>query len=283
MRDEVTANLHLWEGWAEIHLGGDFYDVEGFIEHPEMRPFDRVTRGVVGDVSGARVLHLQCHVGIDTLRFLLMGSREVVGVDFSPRALEGARMIAERMGFSDRARFVQSDVTALPDSVEPDSFDIVFSSYGAIEWLPDLEPWADMIASRLAPGGVFHLIDSHPFAAIFDDEDPDRRLTVKYRYFGGKANHWPVQGSYADPDADFTADSYFWIHPLSEIVSVLAARGLVIESLREYPLVAWQALDFMVEAGEGLWELPPEIGDIPLMFSVSARKPADGADGLGAH
>jgi len=270
-RDETAANLQLWEGWADLHMSGTDYDVDGFIANPYSRPFDWVTREVVGDVTGKRLLHLQCHIGIDTMRFVRAGALDVTGVDFSPRAIVAARSIAEKMGLP--ATFVEADVTALPDTVPHSGYDVVFTSYGTIMWLPDLEPWAETIATRLAPGGVFHIVDAHPFMTVFDDFAPEPPLRVIYPYFSREPLYFEEQGSYADRDADFTADSYAWQHTFAEIVGVLAKRGLVVEALREYPVVAWKALEFMVEDDDGLWRLPADAGDIPLMFALTVRKP----------
>jgi len=269
--DEIAANLQLWDGWAELHMDGTDYDVADFIANPDTRPFDWVIQQEVGDVAGKRLLHLQCHIGLDTLRFVRAGALDVTGVDFSPKAIAAARSIAERMGLP--ATFVQTDVTALPDSVPCEGYDVVFTSYGTIMWLPDLEPWAEMIATRLAPGGVFHIIDAHPFMSVFDDMAPEPPLRVLYPYFTREPLYFQEQGSYADPDADFAADSYAWQHTFSEIIGVLAKRGLVVESLREYPVVSWKALEFMVKDDDGLWRLPPDTGDIPLMFGLTVRKP----------
>lgn len=271
MHDEVAANLELWEGWTDIHLAGSYYDVEGFVADPRSRPFDRVVHEVLGDITGKRVLHLQCHIGIDTLRLALAGAGSVTGVDFSPKAVAAARGIAERTGLD--AAFVEADVTALPDSIPAAAFDVVFTSYGTIMWLPDLEPWADSIASRLAPGGVFHIVDGHPFASVFDDFAEEPPLSVRYPYFTREPLYFEEYGSYADRDAAFTADSYAWQHTMSEVVGVLARRGLIVRELREYPVIAWKAFDFLVEDGEGLWRMPPEAGDIPLMFALTVQKP----------
>ena len=276
---ERAANLQLWEGWTDLHMDGTEYDVAGFIADPASRPFDWVTREVIGDVAGKRLLHLQCHIGIDTLRFVRAGARDVVGVDFSPKAISAARSIAEQMGLD--ATFVEADVADLPESVPCGAFDTVFTSYGTIMWLPDLEPWAESIATRLAPGGVFHIIDAHPFLTVFDDFAPEPPLRVRYPYFSREPLYFEEHGSYADRDAEFVADSYAWQHTFAEIVGVLARRGLVVEALREYPVVSWKALEFMVEDEDGLWRLPPEAGDIPLMFALSVRKPVDRDGPLG--
>ena len=260
MEKERAANLELWDGWSELHMTGTDYDVEGFVANPAARPFDWVTRGVVGDVSGKRLLHLQCHIGIDTLRFVRAGATDVTGVDFSPKAIQAARSISERAGLP--ATFVESDVCDLPESVPAGAYDIVFTSHGTIMWLPDLAPWSESIASRLAPSGVFHIIDIHPFLTVFDDFAPEPPLQVAYPYFTREPLHFEEHGSYADRDAEFVADSYAWQHTFAEIVGVLAGQGLVVESLREYPVIVWKALEFMIEDDEGCWRLPPGAGDI---------------------
>lgn len=273
MREEVAANLRLWDGWADLHMAGTDYDVEGFIADPASRPFDPLTLEVVGDVAGKRLLHLQSHIGLDTVRFALAGGVNVTGVDFSPRAVASARSIAERLGVP--VRYVQADVTALPDEVPEAAYDVVFTSLGTIMWLPELERWAEMIASRLAPGGVFHIIDIHPFLTVFDDHIEEVRLSVRYPYFSREPLYFEEHGSYADRDADFTADSYAWQHTLSEIVGSLLRSGLQIRQLSEYQVIGWKALEFMVEDDDGLWRLPPDAGDVPLMFSLSATRPLD--------
>lgn len=271
MREEVAANLRLWEGWADLHMSGTGYDVEGFIASPESRPFDWVIREVVGDVAGKRLLHLQSHIGLDTLRFALAGAVDVTGVDFSPRAVAAGREIAARLDLP--VRFVQADVADLPDDVPEAAYDIVFTSYGTIMWLPDLDRWARMIASRLIPGGVFHIVDVHPFLTVFDDETTEPVLGVRYPYFSQEPIRFEEHGSYADREADFVADSYAWQHPLSEIVGSLLKHGLRIQQLQEYPVVSWKALEFMEEVEDGLWRMPEGTGDIPLMFSITACKP----------
>jgi len=271
MRSEVVANLRLWEGWTDVHMNGSDYDVAGFIADPASRPFDWVTREVVGDVAGKRLLHLQCHIGIDTVRFALAGATDVTGVDFSPKAISAAQSIAAETGVS--ASFVVADVTELPEGVPLESFDVAFTSYGTIMWLPELDRWARGIASRLAPGGVFHIIDVHPFLTVFDDFAPEPPLRVHYPYFAREPLYFKEQGSYADRDADFSADSYAWQHTMSEIVGALIGAGLRVRELREYPVIAWKALEFMVADDDGLWRLPPGTGDIPLMFAMTAEKP----------
>jgi SAM-dependent methyltransferase len=271
---QLESNRRLWDEWTGYHVNSDFYDVEGFVADPASSPLDPIVRGVVGDVSDERLLHLQCHFGMDTLRLALMGAH-VTGVDFSSAAIAEARRLSERSAIP--ATFVESSVLELPESVQRGGFDIVFTSYGVISWLHDLEAWARSVSTRLAPGGVFHIIEMHPTLWVFDEESDEVTLQVRYPYFGREPLPWEEHGSYAAPDADVHSVSYSWQHTFEEIIAVLLAEGLVIEELREYPRIAWQHMPSMTRDADGLWSLPPEAGDIPLMFSLSARKPRDSA------
>jgi len=269
-REHMAANRELWDAWAGLHVDSAFYDVDGFLADPAARPLDSIVRRVVGDVSEKRLLHLQCHFGMDTLRLALMGAT-VTGVDFSRKAIEAARELALAAGLD--ATFVEADVTALGDEVPREAFDVVFTSYGAISWLPDLRPWAEAIASRLVAGGVLHVIDVHPTLWIFDEEGGAMPPEIRYSYFSRDVLRWEECGSYAAPDSDFQSVSFSWQHTFEEIVGSLIDAGLAIESLREYSQIAWQHMAYMVQDDEGLWRLPPGAGEIPLMFSVSATKP----------
>jgi SAM-dependent methyltransferase len=168
MNEYREANLRLWNEWARIHAASDFYDVVSFKQgRNALLPLEL---SELGDVSGKRLLHLQCHFGMDTLSLARMGA-DVVGVDFSDEAIATARRLAAEIGVE--ATFVQSDIFEL-DTVAPeewnDAFDIVYVTYGALEWLEDLRPWADLVARFLAPGGVFYMAEVHPYAYTLELE-----------------------------------------------------------------------------------------------------------------
>jgi hypothetical protein len=132
-----------------------------------------------------------------------------------------------------------------------------------------------MIATRLAPGGTFHIVDAHPFMTVFDDLVKEPELKVRYPYFSREPLYFEEQGSYADREADFTADSYIWQHTFAEIVGSLLKQGLQIQQLAEYPVVSWKVFEFMEEGEEELWRMPEGVDDIPLMFSLTACKPME--------
>ena len=150
----------------------------------------------VGDVAGKDLLHLQCHFGLDTLAWARRGAR-VTGADISERAIEQARVLAGETGLD--GRFVVSDVVDLPDNLEGD-FDVVFTSFGALNWLPDLPRWAEVVAHFVRPGGFFYIAEAHPFAWTFDDDDTATELRLRYHYWPSPDPLvFPNEGSYADP------------------------------------------------------------------------------------
>lgn len=270
--DLVRANRDLWDGWTELHVPSEFYDVEGFKAGRDT--LDAVELEGVGDVKGTSLLHLQCHFGLDTLSWARRGAR-VTGVDFSEKAVAHARRLAHELGIE--ARFIQADVTdtdALLGRLGGERFDVVFTSHGTISWLPDLRPWARTVAGALKPGGTFFIADSHPFTWIFDDEITEPGLRFRYKYFGREALRWEEKGSYAVPDADFEGVSYSWQHTFEEIIGSLVEAGLRITSLREYPYLAWRWFPWMVKHGDGCYRLPEDMPQIPLMFSLTASKPS---------
>ena len=269
-RDRMDANREVWNRWAELHVASTFYDVAGFVAHTDRRPFDPIVSELLGDVRGLRALHLQCHFGLDTLRLAYWGA-EATGVDFSPTAIIEARALSARAGIP--ATFVEADVTALPPEVPEGAFDLVFTSWGVISWLPDLEPWARTIASRLAPGGVFKIAEMHPFLWVFDDESAEPELRLRYPYFDREALEWEEYGSYAAPGDNYMGTSHSWQHTFEEIIGSLVRAGLVIEELREFPVIAWQHAPSMLQVEPDLWAQPPGTVELPLSFTLTARRP----------
>ncbi len=266
-----AANQSLWDVWTRIHAAGDFYDLEGFkAGGVRIRPYEI---DLVGDVTGKSLLHLQCHFGIDTLSWARLGAR-VTGADISPAAVELASSLAVELGFPE-ARFVQSNLYDLPDALQGE-FDVVYTSRGALGWLPDIRAWARVVAHFVAPGGVFFITEAHPVVNSFENEGVDPgELRLAYPYWEhAQPLIFPAVGSYADPDADVGDENeHSWDHGLGEIVTALIDAGLQIETLIEHPFLGWK-VDFLVEGPNGDFYLPPETpGELPLMFSLRARKP----------
>jgi SAM-dependent methyltransferase len=271
----IATNRDLWEGWTDLHVTSESYDVEGFKRGRET--LDAVeldgVLSVAGDVRGKSLLHLQCHFGLDTLSWARHGAK-TAGVDFSEKAIAYARGLAEELSLD--ARFFCADVTdtlAVVTALAGETFDVVFTSHGVISWLPDLRPWARTIAATLRPGGTFLIADSHPFTWMFDDEVAEPVLRLKYDYFSREPLRFVEKGSYAAPDADFEGVSHSWQHPFDEMVGALREAGLEIVSLREYPYLYWRWFSWMTKDGQGRYWLPEGMPRIPLMFSLTAARP----------
>ena len=277
--DEISrANRAHWDEWTRVHERSAFYDVEGFkagasslwpLESEELGPY--VTEGTT-------LLHLQCHFGLDTLSWARRGA-VVTGVDFSDEAIDLARRLADEVGLGGRATFVASDVYEADARLGAALFDVVFVSWGAIEWLPDLDRWARIVAGRLRPGGVFYMAEIHPLAYALD-ETADRGVRLAGRYLPApdQPQASDDDGSYADADAHVEARlSYGWAHGMGEVLSSLAAAGLRLEYLHEFPFCVAPFWPWM-ERDEQRWHWLPDArggrrADMPFSYSVLARKP----------
>ncbi len=261
-----------WDDRARIHLkdeaGG--YRIEAFlagadnlhdIEHEEL-----------GDVSGLRIAHLQCHIGIDTLCLARRGA-SCVGLDFSPHAVAGARMLQERTGLG--ARFVEGnvyDARALIDGL----FDMVYVTWGAIGWLPDIRRWADVVASLLKPGGRLYLLEGHPSFLQLDEKAKDLRIGFDWRTPPDAPLTMSEELSYTGDTAKIDHPvTHEWLHPLSDILNAVTGAGLAIERLNEHERLAWQFAPWMVpvEGRRRMWVLPEGFPRMPVAFSLQARKP----------
>jgi SAM-dependent methyltransferase len=223
----------------------------------------------LGDVAGKSLLHLQCHFGLDTLSWARRGAT-VTGADFSDHAIAAAGALAKEVNLT--ARFVLSDLYHLPDVLDG-QFDIVYTSYGVLFWLPDLRRWANVIAHFLKPGGAFYIVEYHPFAAVFENENAGD-FEVAYPYFHGpEPLEFETSGSYADRTADFHFPEYGWDHPLSDIINALLAAGLRLEYLHEFPYCFEQRFPFMVHGADGRWRFAGRTNNmIPVLFSLKATK-----------
>ena len=271
-RASFDANRSLWDAWTAVHASGDFYDLEAFkAGGVRLRPYEVE---LVGDVAGKTLLHLQCHFGIDTLSWARLGAL-VTGADLSPAAIDLATRLAIELGFLD-ARFVLSNLYDLPANLDG-RFDVVYTSRGVLGWLPDIRAWAAVVAHFVAPGGIFFITEAHPVMNVFEDEGVrPGELKLAYPYWEHREPLvFPVQGSYADKSADVGVQTeHSWDHGLGEIVTALIDAGLRIETLVEHPFLDWST-DFLVEAEPGRYVLPEGAGgELPLMFSLRARKPA---------
>jgi SAM-dependent methyltransferase len=263
MDEFLQTNRSLWNGWTRLHERSRFYDIEGFkAGQSSLTPLELEE---VGDVKGKSLLHLQCHFGMDTLSWARRGAR-VTGVDFSEEAIKLARSLATELELP--AEFVCSNVYDLPDALEG-RFDVVYTSYGVLSWLPRLGRWAEVVAHFLKPGGFFYIVEYHPFTSMLADDGH----TFDFPYF-----HTPEPlklhstGSYAEPNApNFSHTEYNWSHSLADVVNAVIRAGLRLEFLHEFPY--WSVSPSTTEEPEGGktrlkgWPVEP-----PHMFSLRATR-----------
>jgi ubiquinone/menaquinone biosynthesis C-methylase UbiE len=266
MDKHVQQNQKHWDEITPVHVNSAFYDVAGFKagKSTMIMPFEPEE---MGDVRGKSLLHLQCHFGMDTLTWARLGA-QVTGVDFSGEAIKTARKLSKEIGIE--SKFIESDIYKLPEVLNK-KFDIVFTSYGVLTWLPDLPRWANVISHFLKPGGFFYIAEFHPFASVFDNSQGAQKLDVTVPYFHNPTPiEWEPVGDYADPNFIPQHGSAEWMHPIGEIVDGLIGAGLKIEFLHEFPYVCYQSMPFMYQTGNGEWRL--EGDPIPLTFSIKATK-----------
>jgi SAM-dependent methyltransferase len=271
--DALRSNRELWDAWTKIHVASEFYDVASFRNGERPIRINDDERAEVGSVEGRTLLHLQCHFGLDTLSWSRLGAT-VTGIDFSGDAIEAATALARELVIP--ATFIQSDLYHLPEVLD-ERFDIVYTSGGVLEWLPDITGWGRVAASFVRPGGFLYLNEVHPVAQVFENEGVapgELRLTYPY-WTHAEPLRFEVNGSYADRTAPTEGlVNYSWDHSLGEIVTALADAGLRLEFLHEFDFMRWRA-DFLVEGDDRRWRLPQgSKGSLPLSFSLKASKPA---------
>jgi SAM-dependent methyltransferase len=264
MDDYLNSNQHLWNRWTSLHEQSSVYRVAEFKSGGStLRP---VERNELRNVAGKTLLHLQCHFGLDTLSWAREGA-VATGVDLSDESIKLARSLSSELNLP--ASFVCSELLDLPD-VLTGEFDIVFTSYGVLNWLRDLTGWASVIAHFLKPNGIFYMVEFHPFSRTFDTESPELKVANQY-FFSEEPFLFEMQGSYAT-EANETVYGYNWNHSLSEIFNALLGAGLRIEFFNEFPFTFRERIAGMIQGEDGLWRLTKQHEMVPLLFSLQARK-----------
>lgn len=263
MPDHTTSfdlNRKLWNERVRHHIGSKMYDMEGFLNG--RNSLSKGELELLGDVCGKRILHLQCHFGQDTLSLARMGAR-VTGLDLSDAAIAEARDLAARMGL--QAEFVTANVLDFQPALEG-QFDIVFTSYGVLGWLPELGGWARNIARYLKPGGKLVLVEFHPVVWMFDND----LQRVTYSYFNRQVIEETEPGTYADRDAAINLTSHTWNHSIAETVTALVNAGLVIEHLGEGDGSPHDCFVNTVQGADGLYRFKHMNGLVPITYAITA-------------
>jgi len=261
----LEANKNLWNEAIPYQAKSEYYALDRF--RKEQMSLGTLEREELGSVKGKTLLHLQCHFGMDSLSWAKLGAR-VTGVDFSETAIDLARKLSEELNI--KGRFICSDIYGLPEVLN-ENFDLVFTSYGVLCFLPDLKRWAEVVAHFLNTGGIFYVVDKHPLLDIFDDNSSD--LKVRSSYFPSKEPDEFVFDSFSEyKDIKVSHPLYYrWKHTLSSILNYLLSAGLFIEFIHEFPFTRHSTLPFIKKCDDG-WCRPINDIEIPLMFSVRALK-----------
>ena len=256
------ANRNLWNQRTAVHKDSSFYDAAGFKAGKNV--LTPIELSELEDISGKKLLHLQCHFGMDTLNWARLGAR-VTGIDFSDAAISEAKKLSDEMQLD--AGFICCNIYDLKDHLN-DQFDIVFTSYGVIGWLPDLDKWAEIIAYYLKPGGVFYIAEFHPVVWMFDDDFKE----IRYSYANREIIITETKGTYTDRDAPVTGKEYGWNHSISEVINSLTKHGLQLQSLHEYLYSPYPCFNNVAETEPGKWQVKGLENKIPMVYSVKAVK-----------
>jgi SAM-dependent methyltransferase len=269
MDDYVEINRRNWDERAAIHARdttGD-YMLDRFRAGEDA--LHAIEAAELGDISGKRVLHLQCHIGRDTLCLVRRGAI-ATGLDFSGAALDVARRLAHETGL--KADFVEGTVDQAPH-LTPGPFDLVFSTWGTICWLPDVRRWASIIAAVLRPGGELYFADAHPAFSVLEDWAGKFLPTYDFQTAPDRPLEFVGETTYTgDPTIMSNQTTREWIHSLSAVLGGLIDAGLTITMFREHEVLPWRGLPSLVPASERLWRLPDEAPRIPLSYSLRAKK-----------
>lgn len=258
----IEKNKALWNTKTEFHVASDFYNMESFAAGKNS--LNEFELKLLGDVKGKTILHLQCHFGQDTISLSRMGAT-ATGVDLSDKAIEKAIGIAAELGTS--TKFICCDIYDLPNHLS-EQFDIVFTSYGTIGWLPDLDKWAGVVSQFLKPGGRFVFAEFHPVLWMFDNDFEK----IVYRYFKSDPIIETETGTYANKKAPIKTESVSWNHGIAEVLTSLMQQELQLTSFSEYDYSPYNCFNNTIEFEPGKFRIKTLDSFIPMVYTLSAIK-----------
>jgi SAM-dependent methyltransferase len=274
--DYRVVNRANWDDRVPAHVASPGYAIRDFLADPEfLSGVVQFDRPLLGDVRGLRGVHLQCHIGTDTVSLARLGA-SMTGLDFSAPAVAAARELAAAAGAE--ATFVQAELYDAPDVLDRASFDLVYTGIGALGWLPDIRRWAGVVGALLRPGGRLFIREGHPMLWTLDDERADDLVVVKYPYFEqADPMVFNQGGTYVETDAVFAHNlTHEWNHGLGEIITALLDAGLALTGLTEHDSVPWEALPGKMEQIDGgEWRLADNPARLPHSYTLRALKVGD--------
>ena len=260
--DYLEVNRQTWNEKTKTHLSSDFYDQKNFLKGKSS--LNQIELDLLGDVKGKSILHLQCHFGQDSISLSRMGA-QVTGIDFSDTAIVEAKKVAADLGTD--TSFVCCDVYSLPENLRG-HFDIVFTSYGTIGWLPDIDKWASVVSHFLRPGGSFIMAEFHPAVWMFDNDFNE----IQYRYFKDEPILETESGTYAEKEAPIRTKTITWNHALSEVLTALTNQGISISQFREFDYSPYNIFPEMEEFEPGKYRMKKFGNKLPLVYAVAGKK-----------
>ena len=272
MDDSFALNQANWNERAALHAASPDYQVQLFIASPaHLSEVVRFDLPRLGDIRGLRAVHLQCHIGTDTLSLARLGA-QMSGLDFSAASLEQARLLASSCG--EQIEFVEASVYDAAKALGAQSFDLVYTGIGALNWLPQIDDWARNVAALLKPGGRLFLREAHPVLMALD-EDCEDTLQIAHPYFEhSQPTVWDDEHTYVETDTLLTATTtHEWNHGLGEIITALLNHGMRLTALEEHTSLPWEALPGQMSLGEdGEWRLDNQPERLPLSYTLQAVK-----------
>ncbi len=261
-KNYFKVNKATWNAKVKVHAASKMYNLDAFKKgKSSLMPYEQEA---LGDVNGKSLLHLQCHFGQDTLSWSRLGAK-CTGVDLSDEGIKLAKQLNKELNLD--AEFVCCNVLDTSQFVK-ETFDIVFTSYGVIGWLPNLKPWGKMIAERLNKGGTFFMAEFHPIVWMFDylEDKP----VLKYEYMQDDVIYEEYEGTYANENSKMISKEYGWNHGLGYVISALTEAGLHIDYLKEYDESPYNVLPDLIKNESGMYVTKDKL--YPLIFTLKATK-----------
>jgi len=258
----ITKNKESWNKKVAPHFKSDFYDMKGF--WAGNTSLNQIELDLLGNVKGKSILHLQCHFGQDTLSLARMGAK-LTGMDLSDKAIDKAREINGQLQLD--AEFICCDIYDLPNHLN-EKFDLVFTSYGTIGWLPDIDKWAKIVSRYLKPGGKFVFVEFHPVVWMFN-KDFNK---IAYNYFNGGPIEETFTGTYAERDAEIEQETVSWNHGMGEVINSLIKNGLELNSLNEYDYSPYNCFNKMEQISKRKFRIKHLSNNIPIIYAIAATK-----------
>jgi SAM-dependent methyltransferase len=272
MDDYVAINKANWNSRVEYHLQG--YDLDKFRASAEFISdvvrFDQVR---LGDIEGLDVVHLQCHIGTDTISLSRLGAKSVTGLDFSPAAIAAARALAVELKAS--IDYVESNVYDAIDALGSEQFDLVYTGVGALCWLPSVAKWAQTVEGLLRPGGRLFIREGHPMLWALSEPRPDGLITLDYPYFETDGTPFSDTHSYVEHEGELSSpETIGFNHGIGEILTAVSNAGLILTSFEEHDTIPWNAFDEgMVELEHGEFRLRESPERLAASYTLQASKP----------